>query len=179
MSRARRWRRRGPAQYADALARPGVHWSLRERHAAILQRLGRFDDAAREWQALTALFPPYPAFHLQRARALRDAGRLDEANSALLPALEFQPDAPAMQVEAARLALARGRRDDALVHARRAGALDPRDANALSVLAAAVCPRRQCDAAERTEAIGLLDRALALAPESEAVRRDLAALRAR
>ena len=167
------------AQYADALARPGVHWSLRERHAAILQRLGRFDDAAREWQALTALFPPYPAFHLQRARALRDAGRLDEANSALLPALEFQPDAPAMQVEAARLALARGRRDDALVHARRAVALDPRDANALSVLAAAVCPRRQCDAAERTEAIGLLDRALALAPESEAVRRDLAALRAR
>ncbi len=119
------------AQYAEALARPGVHWSVRERHAAILQRLGRFEDAAREWRALTALFPPYPAFHLQLARALRDAGRLDEAQAALQPVLEFQPDAPAMRVEAARLALARGRRDDALAHARRAVSLDPRDANAL------------------------------------------------
>ena len=167
------------AQYAEALARPGVHWSVRERHAAILQRLGRFEDAAREWRTLTALFPPYPAFHLQLARSLRDAGRLDEAQAALQPVLEFQPDAPAMRVEAARLALARGLRDDALADARRAVSLDPRDANGLSVLAASLCPRRECSAADRAEAVGLLRRALEVAPESEAVRRELEALEAR
>jgi len=167
------------AQYDAALARPGVHWSVRERHAAILQRLGRFDDAAREWQALTVEFPPYPAFHLQLARSLRDAGRLDEAQAALRPALEFPPDAPAMQVEAARLALARGRRDEALAHGRRAVDADPRDANALAVLAAALCPRRQCSPAERTEAIGLLRRAVEVAPESEALRKEREDLEAR
>jgi tetratricopeptide (TPR) repeat protein len=166
------------ARYAEALARPGAHWSVRERHAAILHRLGRFDAAAREWRVLTALFPPYPAFHLQLARSLRDGGRLDEAQAALRPVLEFQADAPPIRVEAARLALARGRRGNALAHARRAVAGDPRDANALSVLAAALCPRRQCTPDERAEAVSLLDRALAVAPESETARRERDALAA-
>jgi Flp pilus assembly protein TadD len=60
--------------------------------------------------------------------------------------------------------------------ARRAVSLDPRDANALNVLAASLCPRRQCAPKERTEAIDLLNRALQIAPESEATRRDLEAL---
>jgi hypothetical protein len=55
--------------------------------------------------------------------------------------------------------------------------LDPRDANALTVLAACLCPRHQCVLQERGEAIGLLQRALEIAPESDAVRRDLEALR--
>jgi tetratricopeptide (TPR) repeat protein len=165
-------------QYREALARPDVHWSVRERLAGILQRLGRHAEAAREWRSLSALFPPYPAFHLQHARALRDAGRLDEAQAALARVLEFQPESPVTRAEAARLALARGRREESLSHARRAVALDPRDANALAVLAAALCPQRSCSGPERTEAVGLLERALAAAPESEAVRRERDALAA-
>jgi hypothetical protein len=48
----------------------------------------------------------------------------------------------------------------------------------LSLLAASLCPRHQCGPDERAEAIGLLQRALAAAPESDAIRRDLDALRA-
>jgi tetratricopeptide (TPR) repeat protein len=164
------------ARYDEALARPGAHWSLRERHAAILQRLGRFDEASREWRALAQLFPPYPAFQLQLARALREAGRLEEAQAALQRVVEFQPDVPATRVEAARLALARGRRDEAVAHARRAVSSDPRDANALAVLAASLCPQRRCSPDEKAEAAGLLDRALAVAPESEALRKERLAL---
>jgi hypothetical protein len=45
------------------------------------------------------------------------------------------------------------------------------------VLAASLCPRHQCAPKERSEAIGLLQRALEIAPESDAVRRDLEVLK--
>jgi Flp pilus assembly protein TadD len=70
-----------------------------------------------------------------------------------------------------------GRVAEATEAARRAVSLDPRDANALNVLAASLCPRHQCGPKERAEATELLTRALEIAPESDALRRDLEALR--
>jgi len=163
--------------YEQALARPGVHWSVRERHAALLQRLGNAEAAAREWQGLVQAFPQHPAFQLQLARSLREAGRFDEASGALRNVFDYQPDAPVTLVEAARLALAQGRRTEAIARARSALAGDPRDANALQALAGCLCPRHECAPRERVEAIGALERAAASAPESEAIRRELAALR--
>jgi tetratricopeptide (TPR) repeat protein len=164
------------AEYERALAGARPHWSLRERYAAIQRRLGHAAAAVGQLEILTKELPQYPAFHLQLSRALRDAGRLAEARSALQKVLDYQPDAPVTLVELARLELVQGRVTEATQAARRAVSLDPRDANALNVLAASLCPRRQCGPKERTEAISLLTRALEIAPESDAIRRDLGAL---
>jgi tetratricopeptide (TPR) repeat protein len=128
-------------------------------------------------EVLAEEYPQYPAFHLQLSRARRDAGRFAEARVELQQVLDYQPDAAVTVVELVRLELAQGRVTEATRAARRAVSLDPGDANALNVLAASLCPRRQCGPKERAEAISLLTRALEIAPESEAMRRDLAALR--
>jgi tetratricopeptide (TPR) repeat protein len=163
-------------EYEQALTGVRPHWSVRERYAVIQKRLGNAAAAAAQLQILTQELPQYPAFHLQLARALRDAGRFAEARAALQRVVDYQPDAPVTLVEVARLELMQGRVAEATQAARRAVSLDPRDANALNVLAASLCPRRQCAPKERTEAIDLLNRALQIAPESEATRRDLEAL---
>jgi tetratricopeptide (TPR) repeat protein len=164
-------------EYAQALAGGSVGWSVRERFAAVQKRLGNAAAAATQLEILTKEHPLYPAFHLQLSRALRDAGRLAEARAELQQVLDYQPDAAVTVVELARLELAQGRLAEATQAARRAVSLDPGDANALNVLAASLCPRRQCGPKERAEAVSLLTRALEIAPESEAMRRDLAALR--
>jgi tetratricopeptide (TPR) repeat protein len=166
-------------EYEQALAGERPHWSVRERYATIERRIGNAAVAAREWQVLARQLPLNPGFHLQLARSLRDLGRYDEAAVALGKVLEYQPEAPVTLVEMARLALVRGRLGEAKGYARRAARLDPRDANALHVLASSLCPRGACAPAERAEAIGHLTRALEFAPESEAVRHDLEALRGR
>jgi tetratricopeptide (TPR) repeat protein len=164
-------------RYRQALAAgPPVHWSLRERYAIILKRVGNAALAADEWRLIVRQLPQYPGFWLQLSRALRDGGRFAEARDALEKVLEFQPDAAVTLTELARLELAQGRSEEARRAARRAVAADPRDANALALLAAALCPRRECGPNERSQAIGLLRRALEAAPESEVVRRDLDAL---
>lgn len=162
--------------YQQTLASGRAHWSVRERYAVIEKRVGNAAAAAEQWEILAKQMPQYPAFQLQLSRALRDTGRLAEARLALQKVLDYQPDAPVTLVEVARLELAQGRFEAAASAARRAVSLDPRDANALSVLAASVCPRHTCATRERTEAIGLLRRALEIAPESDTVSRDLAAL---
>ena len=163
-------------EYEQALASGRAHWSVRERYATIEKRLGNAAAAAAQWEILTKQLPQYPTFQLQLSRALRDTGRFAEARAALQKVLDYQPDAPVTLVEVARLELAQGRLPEAKQAARRAVDLDPRDANALSVLAASLCPRHQCAPQERAEAIGYLTRALEIAPESEAIRRDLEAL---
>ncbi len=165
-------------EYERALAGERPHWSLRERYATIEKRVGNAAAAATQWEILTRQLPQYPAFQLQLSRALRDTGRFAEARTALQKVLDYQPDAPVTLVEVARLELVQGRVAEATQAARRAVSLDPRDANALTVLAASLCPRHQCAPKERAEAIGLLQRALDIAPESDAVRRDLEALEA-
>jgi tetratricopeptide (TPR) repeat protein len=162
--------------YEQALAAGRPHWSLRERYAVIEKRLGNAAVAADQLRLLTRELPQYPAFELQLSRALRDTGRFAEARAALQKVLDYQPDAAVTLVEVARLDLVQGRVAEATRAARRAVSLDPRDANALTVLAASLCPRRECAAPERAEATSLLQRALEIAPESEAVRRDLGAL---
>jgi len=166
------------AGYQQALAGGSSHWSLRERYAAIQRRLGHAAAAADQLEKLTKDFPQHPGFHFLLSRALRDAGRFGEARAALQKVLDYQPDAPVTLVELARLELAQGRAAEATQAARRAVALDPQDANGLNVLAASLCPRRQCGPKERTEAVELLTRALEIAPESDVVRRGLEALRA-
>ena len=165
------------AEYERALAGASPHWSLRERYAGIQRRLRRPDLAARELEILTREFPQQPGFSLLLSRALRDAGRFAEARAALQKVLDYQPDAPVTLVELAQLELAQGRAAEATQAARRAVALDPGDANGLNVLAASLCPRGQCGPRERAEAMELLTRALEIAPESDVVRRGLAALR--
>jgi len=163
-------------EYEQALAGGQAHWSVRERYATIEKRIGNAATAAIQWEILTKQLPQYPTFQLQLSRALRDAGHFAEARAALQKVLDYQLDTPVTLVEVARLELMQGRAAEATQAARRAVSIDPRDANALTVLAASLCPRHQCAPQERTEAIGLLQRALELAPESEAVRRDLDAL---
>jgi tetratricopeptide (TPR) repeat protein len=166
-------------EYEQALAGARPHWSVRERYGVIQKRLGNAAAAAAQLEILTKELPLYPAFHLQLARALRDTGRFAEARAALQKVLDYQPDAPVTLIEVARLELVQGRVAEATQAARRAVSLDPRDANALNVLAASLCPRRQCGPKERAEAVDLLKRALEIAPESDAMRRDLEALRER
>jgi tetratricopeptide (TPR) repeat protein len=164
-------------EYEQALAGVRPHWSVRERYAAVQKRLGNPAVAAGQLEILTKELPQYPGFSLQLSRALRDAGRFPEARAALRRALDYQEDAPVTLVEMARLELVQGRITEAMEAARRASSLDPRDANALTVLAASLCPRYQCGPQERAEAASLLTRALEIAPESETIRRDLLALR--
>jgi tetratricopeptide (TPR) repeat protein len=164
-------------EYEQALAGGQAHWSVRERYAVIQKRMGNAAAAAAQWEILTKQLPQYPTFQLQLSRALRDTGHFTEARAALQKVLDYQPDAPVTLIEVARLELAQGRLAEATLAARRAVSLDPRDANALSVLAASLCPRHQCAPQERAEAIGYLERALEIAPESDAVRRDLEALK--
>ena len=164
-------------EFEKALAGDRPHASVRERYAAVQRRLGNAAAAATQLEILTEEYPQYPAFHLQLSRARRDAGRFAEARAELQQVLDYQPDAAVTLVELARLELMQGRTAEAARAARRAVALDPRDANALNLLAACLCPRRQCGPRERAEAVSLLTRALGIAPESEAIRRDLEALR--
>jgi len=164
-------------EFEQALDGDRPHWSVRERYAAVQKRLGNAAAAATQLEILTKEYPQYPAFHLQLSRALRDAGRFAEARAALQEVLDYQPDAAVTLAELARLELMQGRVAEATQAARRAVSLDPRDANALNVLAASLCPRRQCGPQERAEAVSLLTRALEIAPESETIRRDLGALR--
>ena len=164
-------------EYERALARPGAALvgarALRRDRAADRQRTAA---AAAQWQILARELPQYPAFQLQLSRVLRELGRFDEARVALRKVLDYQPDAAVTLIELARLELAQGRPGEARRAARRAVANDPRDAGALNLLAASLCPRHECGPAERAEAIGLLQRALDAAPESDAIRRDLQAL---
>ena len=143
-------------EYEQALAGGRAHWSVRERYATIEKRIGNAAAAAAQWEILTRQLPQYPTFQLQLSRALRDTGRFAEARAALQKVLDYQPDAPVTLVELARLELAQGRVAEATSAARRAVSLDPRDANALTVLAASLCPRHQCAPKERAEATGLL-----------------------
>jgi len=166
-------------QYQETLRADRPHWSLRERYAVVERRIDNTAAAADQWRILTRQLPQYPGFWLQLSRALRDSGRFAEARDALDRVLEYQPDAAVTLVELARLELAQGRAVEALRAARRAVAADPRDANALDLLAASLCPRRECGPGERSEALGLLRRALEAAPESETIRRDLDALQRR
>jgi tetratricopeptide (TPR) repeat protein len=165
------------AEYERALAAPRPHWSLRERYAGIQRRLRNPAAAIAQLEVLTRELPQQPGFQLLLSRALRDGGRLGEARQSLQKVIDYQEDAPVTLVELAQLELAQGRPAEAAQAARRAVALDPRDANALNTLAASLCPRGRCGPAERAEATRLLERALEIAPESEAVRRGLDALR--
>ena len=165
------------AEYERALAGASPHWSLRERYAAVQRRLRHPEVAVGQLEILTREFPQQPGFSLLLSRALRDASRFAEARTALQKVLDYQPDAPVTLVELAQLELAQGRAAEATQAARRAVALDPGDANGLNVLAASLCPRRQCGPKERAEAIELLTRALEIAPESDVVKRGLEALR--
>jgi Flp pilus assembly protein TadD len=116
---------------------------VRERYATIEKRIGNAAAAAAQWELLTRQLPQYPTFQLQLSRALRDTGRFAEARAALQKVLDYQPDAPVTLVELARLDLAQGRLVEATQAARRAVSLDPRDANALTVLVAS--PSRLSD----------------------------------
>jgi tetratricopeptide (TPR) repeat protein len=163
-------------EYELALAAPRPHWSIRERHATIQRRLGNIAAAAREWRLLVDQFPQYPAYRLQLARALRETGAYADADAVLRAVTDDQPESSLTLTERAKAALLAGQAREALQHARRAVALDAKDPDALHVLAACLCRREACSTAERAEAIDHLGHALALAPESASVRRDLARL---
>ena len=163
-------------EYEQALAGGRAHWSVRERYATIEKRIGNSAAAAGQWEILTKQLPQYPTFQLQLSRALRDTGRFVEARAALQKALDYQPDAPVTLVELARLELVQGRVAEATSAARRAVSLDPRDANALTVLAGEPVPAPPVRAKGAGGGHRLLRRALEIAPESDAVRRDLEAL---
>jgi tetratricopeptide (TPR) repeat protein len=165
--------------YEDALSTSQVHWSVRERYARIAKRIGNASGAEREWRRLTEELPQDPGLRLQLARAQREAGRYVQAEASLRAVLEYQPESPVALAELARVALLLGRSREAVTTARRAVALDPRDANARYVLATSLCRAQTCSFAERAQAIAELEQALEIAPDSPAVRRDLARALAR
>jgi predicted Zn-dependent protease len=107
---------------------------------------------------------------------LRDAGRYPEAEASLRTVLKYQPDSLAL-AEMARVVLFQGRAPEAAGYARKAVDLDPRDPNALYLLATSLCRQEPCRSEDRAEAIDLLTKSLKLAPENEPVRRALDALR--
>ena len=161
----------------QALASGRAHWSVRERYAAIEKRVGNAAAAAEQWEILAKQLPQYPAFQLQLSRALRDTGRFAEARAALQKVLDYQPDAPVTLVEAgaarARAGPLRGRASAA----RARGVARPARRER------ADRPGREPVPAPLVRATGagggdrLAQRALEIAPESDTVSRDLAALR--
>jgi tetratricopeptide (TPR) repeat protein len=161
-------------QYEQALAGERPRFEIRERYAVIEKRIGNPRIAEREWRTLNRQFPQYPSFQLQLARVLRDEGQYAEAMTSLRSVLTYEPESSLALGELARLALAQGQPGDARAYARRAAGLDPRDAGALYVLATSLCRQEPCQPADRAEAIDHLTKALEIAPDSEAVRRDLA-----
>ncbi|MBN2369632.1 MAG: tetratricopeptide repeat protein [Vicinamibacteria bacterium] len=160
-------------KYERTLSDRRAHWSIRERYAAIQQRIGNLEIAAREWRALIDRFPQYPSFHLQLARALRGAGRYADAEASFRVVLDYQPESTLALVEMAKTALLRGKTREAVEHSRRAVDLDPGDSGARYVLATSLCRQNECALKDRAEAIDHLTRALAIAPDSDSIRRDL------
>jgi tetratricopeptide (TPR) repeat protein len=160
-------------EYEQALAAERPSWTVRERYAAIERRIGNASVAEREWRLLAGQFPQYPSFHLQLARALRDTGKHAEAEASLRTLLRYQPESSLVLAELARVVLHQGRAAEAISHARRAVALDPRDPTALHLLATTLCRRDSCPPDALAEATAHLTKALDLAPDSAAIRRDL------
>jgi tetratricopeptide (TPR) repeat protein len=162
------------ARYEEALSREDARWEVRERYAAILHRIGQPERSLPHWERLTVEFPRYPSFHLQLSHALRDAGRYEEATASLRNVLRYEHESVVALLGLARIELLRGRVEAARVRARRVLDLDPGNAEGHYITAKCACPREPCRPESRSRAIDHLTRALELAPDNRAVRKELA-----
>ncbi|MHC4954162.1 MAG: protein kinase domain-containing protein [Planctomycetota bacterium] len=114
-------------------------WSLRLRaiRAAMLNDLGRYEDALRVLNRVLELEPRHATAHSYRAFSLAKLGRLEEAVAAAKRACEFDPRNSNSHRHLAAALLGVGKYSEALASARTAVEIDPSDYSAHSQMAQA------------------------------------------
>jgi Flp pilus assembly protein TadD len=84
-------------------SRPGDA-DLRSNHAAMLQALGRFEDAEREWLEVIQLLPHASQARIALGLLLERQGRLEDAAVQYRQCLELSPRHPQARDRLAKLA---------------------------------------------------------------------------
>lgn len=141
----------------------GEPWvSAQLRHAGVLTKRGSLDSALRFLQAARATHAEH-AFKLLmgEAQLLRDAGRTADAFALLDEGLAQHPDQPELLYESALMAERLGRIDTFESRLRQLLRLKPDHAHAYNALGYSLVDRNT----RLDEAQGLIDKALALAPD--------------
>ena len=141
---------------------------------AVLQTMGRFDEAVAVLREAVAARPADAAARNGLGAALQAAGRHQEAMAEFQRVIAGSPDYLDAAYNLAQVLLALGRADAALPHLERVAAARPRDAAALSTLGAAFAMSGR--SAEATET---LRRSLRLRPDDFATHFNLGLLLAR
>jgi tetratricopeptide (TPR) repeat protein len=149
-------------QYEKYLrAKPADAQVVAER-AVLLEKMGRPDEADKQWKRAQALLPDNPLPGLQRGRALRDAGRDKAALDAFRYVLQNWPGDPNALFEAARLEVKLGQHARAVA---RWKALIDRKPDFVPAYALLLESARQAD--QLPSALGFLKQQAARNPERE------------
>ncbi len=140
----------------------------------LLQREGRFEEAIDLARSLLAARPDFARLRHELAELLVSVGRPDEAIDVCREGLSIDPHNLLTLRRLSMLLFDRGELAEAIALTRKAVALDPDNPLGHVALAFALA-----EAGEVDQALSSMRRALELDPNSEAIRRDIAALRAR
>ena len=108
---------------AVALAPKAFEWSYLD--AVVLQRLGRYDEAAVRLEQALAASPDYVPARMRYAESLLEAGDLARSGPRFQALLKDTATEPAAQVGLGRIAAIEGRHPDAIGHFQKAIALFP------------------------------------------------------
>ena len=134
--------------------------------AEIFEIQGRYDDAVREYRKAIDKAPGTVNLHYRLGRALlmrsHEPSALEEALAAFRAELELNPADAVAEFQVGQILQVQGRSDEALSHFERAIELDGEFPEALIAVAKERVRLERFDAA-----IDLLERALALHPQSE------------
>ncbi len=151
---------------ADMFRSAPGSFRVNQLSAEIFEIQGRYEEAVGEYRKAIAKSPGTLNLHYRLARALlmrsHDPGALEEALVEFRAELALNPNDAAAEFQVAQILQVTGNKSDATEHFERAVHLDPEFPEALVALA-----RQRVRAERYDEAIELLERALALHPDSE------------
>lgn len=147
------------------IVKPGLHRKL----GTALQRLGRLDDAAREYREAILLGEPSPDVHVDLGVILCQRGHLDDGAAQYRKALEIDPDFAAAHGNLGIVCLQSGDNAGAIAHSERALTRDPDMATCHLTIAIALRSQGDLD-----DAIRHFERALEIDPNQPLARDELA-----
>ena len=150
----------------DMFASAPASFRVNQLSAEIFEIQGRYDDAVREYRKALEKAPGTLNLHYRLGRALlmrsHEPQALTEALEEFRAELQLNPRDAVAEFQVGQILQVLGRPSEALPHFERAVALDGEFPEALVALA-----KERSRLEEYEEAISLLERALALHPESE------------
>lgn len=148
---------------AAMFERTPASWRVNQLSGEILDVQGRPGDAAQEYRKAIAKNPVALNLHYRLGRALLMEGKADEAREQFLEELKRNPGDAVAEYQVAQLDGLKGKREEAAARYARAVELKPDFVEAMVALA-----KLRPDGA-----IGLLEKAVGLAPANEAARYQL------